>query len=291
MSIFITYTTYSNPYRTDQTFVIGYMIGRMISASLICMSIFYPFWKWAVPKSFPENTFKAKRGCALLCYSTLLLLCTSFQSRNVEGFNDQIKKPESTLSELKSIIQSNDEFAPLMKIANEVMEFNEQEDLKFNAIIEEINVDDLLDFNNLINPLALKSNVEKLDVIQKKFTESQQRVDDNALVIDNKIKSFAAKLATPERFLKSYNEGKKPGMDLKKERYQVLIDITKKIRNLLNFLITVQGTYSIENEHLIFEEDESVDKFNAYFSSILELFGKEEDILKRISEYEQNLSN
>jgi len=225
-------------------------------------------------------------------YQTLTAKISDVPQKKVETmFGDN---PKMTLGEVTEAIQNNsieynEALAPLFKIIKETLEFNEQETLKLNAVIEQIDIDDMLASDNLSDPLALASNIEKLNRIEKKIKESQQRRNENLSTVDDKIKSYAANYGSKaDTIIAGYNSGRKVGVDLSNEYYHVLIELSQETRNLLKYLMTVQGKYFIEDDTLIFDDDDHADKVNGYLANILKLSEKEAAIIQKTEELHQS---
>src|SRR3990167_2982042 len=88
---------------------VSFELGEAIGRSLVFMLIAYPAWKWGLLKIFGE----LKKGGAILCYCVLVLLCSSYQSVNLNIKANQLKKSEKVMSEIaKSSLEGDSELLP-----------------------------------------------------------------------------------------------------------------------------------------------------------------------------------
>lgn len=143
---------------------------------------------------------------------------------------------------------------------------------------------DALDFENMLTANTLGST-EKINNAKKNIDESIKIYDKYEIEYNNLITNLnksISELELPKSFKKGFLEGFTQAQEENGSKlsnlFKVEKDVSNKVNSILNFMLSIKGKYTVENDRILFETNDDLNKYNGYIEDIQKLAQEETNI-------------
>lgn len=284
--IFIKYSRINSPYD------IIYSSGIIIASILIIIGLFL----------LATKVFK-KNGILLLFSIIYLIGCFSSTASTTQAIIKEGNMNKAAIvkfvSICNSIASSQDisgeifdksvygELTPILNLVKEYGTKSNNLTTNINQYISSIGVENLLSIDIL-------GSTEKINNAKGTISDSLKIYDKYETEYNDLLTDFetsASNLELPKSFKSSFLDGFSKSQVENRNNindfFKVERDIFSKANTILDFLLSAQGKYIVQNNQILFRTDADLNKYNAYIEDIQKLAQKEADIQKTISESKQ----
>lgn len=266
---------------------IAYRIGALAGYSMWIAIVSHLVWRFI---------FKKRMQIRLLCFSILFFIISAYQSATMLN---EVKKTKSTIKDIDSSIsdfmageqlqqnenRSDDVLTQLSVWLNNHMSNVQQDDLEFNARLEKLiaNIPAHETFTNYANMIRAKNELRYFRQLINDYEERLRERDNQAL---NRIRSLVIENKSKELMITGFREGTRQRDEYFTEYFRIERTIISVSEEMLNFLISRTGKFSIIDGELSFHSQADANVYNNYAQRINLLAEKE---TKLLDEYNQEL--
>ncbi|MDS0525503.1 DUF3053 family protein [Clostridium sp. SHJSY1] len=292
-------------------FILGFLASflnsfiHFIQESRISLSNFINYYDWknivinliiiVILFSLSTRVFKKK---GILLIFSIIYLIGSF-SLTVINFNDlskTINARDKLISICNDISAGKDiseetynksEFGKLTPVLDLLKDYRTKS-MEFSTNISKdissMNIDNILSMDTFSSTDKINDAKKKIENLSKIYDKYE--IDYSDLMIN--FQTDVSDLELPNAFKSSFLDGFKNsqletrntlGMFFSIER-----DVFSKFTNLLDFMITMQGNYTIQNNQMLFKTNATLNKYNSYIEEIENLAQKETEIQNTMKE-------
>lgn len=145
-----------------------------------------------------------------------------------------------------------------------------------------------LELDSILSSSALGST-EEINNSKKKIADCRKIFDKHETEYNDLIVNFATSASTlelPESFKSGMLEGFKKSQNETRDKLSDFLkgerDILDKIDNIMDFMLSIQGKYVVENDKILFKTETDLNKYNGYIKELQTLTQKETDLKKNM---------
>ncbi|BCZ45846.1 hypothetical protein psyc5s11_19130 [Clostridium gelidum] len=147
---------------------------------------------------------------------------------------------------------------------------------------------DSLELHSILSSSALGST-EEINNSKKKIADCRKIFDKHETEYNDLIVNFATSASTlelPKSFKSGMLEGFKKSQNDTRDKLnnylKVERDILDNIDNIMDFMLSIQGKYTVKNDKILFETEADLNKYNGYIKELQTLAQKETDLKKNM---------
>jgi len=182
------------------------------------------------------------------------------------------------------------EFAPLLNGMRYVFKDRNKEWTDYNQLIENLRFNEVLKAKFLCDELQRSISRDKIRLLNQKVDE----LDENYIENIKKLKEYLRFAEFSEEkyrrsVLKGLDEGLSKTAPMWNEFCEVERSFFMEIEALLDFMDDIGGVYSESNGLIIFEHEYDLSIYNQHIDNIMKIANQEEDILRKINEYQNKV--
>lgn len=285
MSCVTAFIKYKLKMNFDTSYTTGYLTGTITVSIVIIAAIFL----------LAIGVFK--KYSLLLLFSVLFLLVSfSSTSKAFNGYLKEIAMDKAAEDKLVSMCtnivngteMSKENFdkseygnmAPLLSLINDYS-------IKSNNTAKEMSTSiDSLGFSTMLSADTLGS-AQKINDAKAKLNDSIKVYDKYESEYNNLMTEFDTKISTidlPKSYKGSFLEGFKESQDENHERMTSFLkverDASYKMIEMMDFMLSIQGKYTVRDGKILFYTNDDLNKFNGYLADVKK-FAQDEDNIKK----------
>lgn len=150
--------------------------------------------------------------------------------------------------------------------------------------IDSLDSNNILDVNNLVSTEKINDTKEKIDNSIKIYDKYEAEY--NNLITNFKTSFLALELpkSFKDGFIQSFNKSQDKNNNKINNFFKVERDSYTKLNNIMDFLLSIQGAYTVKDNKIIFETTDNMNKYNGYIEDIKKLANEEYDITNSIND-------
>lgn len=167
---------------------------------------------------------------------------------------------------------------PFLSLTNDYFFKFQKHSNDMSKDIDSLELDKILSANALDSPEKINNSKKKIDDCIKIFDKHETEYND--LIVN--FSTSASKLELPQSFKKGLLEGFKKSQNETRDKisnlFKVERDIMVSTNNIMDFMLSIQGKYIVQNDKILFKTDADLNKYKEYIKELKTLAQKETDI-------------
>lgn len=271
---------------------LGYLVSYGIVNGLIIWGIFYALIirkRGAVIKGF---SFIAIFVCLeLSCFfgflkhsSEAMRAHSEIQNQYLEFVNASIDSqnvPKVIEKPINTIPKAHGEFGEMERFVKEFLNQFVSQRNDYLLEVKAIGWDSLLDMNRLKADKTFAESRVKIRKARENVKRFKEQTDILYGNLDEKIAALNISERTKSKMLSNFNQG----MEMAKKDLDTLLPLEDKIidefENIIDLLSERKGAWVIDGEHISFNNDNDLERFDSYISAIQKIANRQEDFKRQ----------
>ncbi|WP_143318373.1 DUF3053 family protein [Clostridium sp. HBUAS56017] len=173
------------------------------------------------------------------------------------------------------------EFAPVLNIVSEYGPKSIALKKDINNI-SSIGLETMLSANSLGDSDQIKTSKEKLEDTVKIIDKTEAECNDLITILDKMVSNVKSPKEYKKSFLDAFRKEQLKDSKNIAELFKVTKEIYSKTNSFLDFLLSSQGKYVVENNKLSFYNDSDINKANGFVEDITNLIEKGNEIQNKL---------
>lgn len=280
----------------------GYVLSYTFTEALACFFFIFLLLKLI------DKPFLNIKGVRFLFFA---IIFSSLSARHIIKTNKENYLAKNCIKEVNHLIHCNlgalsldslpnkyfskeyGNFASFLNLWKDWILFANRETTILYELIEESSIDQRLEKENLSDYFSILETIIKLQRLRNLLERIEYKYNEFINNVTNCFESVGfKKINGIEYFISTFKEGQEKSDLLFKGSFIVLKEFFLAMENLLSFMVEKNGSYTFQDDQLIFTEDKDVEIYNDYVQKIQELGDQYEKTLKQIEEIrERTLQN
>ncbi len=130
----------------------------------------------------------------------------------------------------------------------------------------------------------INKSKKNLETYMKLLDKYEAEHNDLIKNFDNEASTLELPNSYKSAFLNGFRKSQIEVHDIVNDFFKVEKDSCSKYNDLLNFMLSIQGTYTVQGNQILFKTNYTLNKYNEYINDIQQLSQKEADIQNSIKE-------
>jgi hypothetical protein len=267
----------------DASYATGYVAGEIIFTLAIIVALFVLSTK-VIKKKVVTLIFSIFYLLVSLSTTTLAIENSLNQTKMNNAAKDKFISLCTDISKNNNIENENFDksvYGNMTPLLSYVKDYGIKLKKIQNDFVQDI---DSLDCDNILN-LANLSSADNINNSKKKIATylealNKYEAQHNNLVTDmgNNIPTLELPQSFKINILEGFKESQEENGSLISDLFKVERENYTKINELMDFLLSIQGKYTVSGEKIIFKSSDDINKYNGYIKDIKEFNQKKEDL-------------
>jgi len=174
------------------------------------------------------------------------------------------------------------EAGPLLKIMSEAAEFSNRQSTRLAEAIQKVDFESIISPEKLCDQKEIISSIEKLNALSNVLDECENEQKQYAKEIEAKAHSQIAEGVMKESFFEGYKKSINSNSFLASENYRIQKEMIRVCKCLLKFMKFIKGSYTYEDQTLIFEYDIDLKMYQDYLYQLNNLGRQAEEVFNQL---------
>ena len=173
------------------------------------------------------------------------------------------------------------EAGPLLKIVKEAAEFSNRQSTRMAEAIQKVDFESIISPEKLCNQKEIISSIEKLNALSKVLDECENEQKQYAKEIEAKAHTQISEGVMKDSFLEGFKNSINSNSFLASENYRIQKEMIRVCKCLLKFMKFIKGSYTYEDQILLFEYDIDLKMYQDYLHQLNNLGRQAEEVFNQ----------